>query len=203
MSFHGFETISYCKIEGAKSHYSYICGHCNTKVSGFIVAEYKASGTGIREVQWLLCTDCGKGSVLNFGGNIYPGVLFGPNIEGLPDNINEAYQEARKCMSVNAYTGCELICRKILMNVAVEKGAKEGDFFIKYIDHLEDKGYITPPMKGWVDLIKDRGNKATHEIETPDKERAESTLMFTAELLRIIYEMEYMSKKYTKEPEEE
>ena len=58
---------------------------------------------------------------------------------------------------------------------------------------------ITPPMKGWVDLIRQHGNKATHSLESPDKKRAESTLMFTAELLRLIYEMEHLSMQYTEE----
>ena len=54
-------------------------------------------------------------------------------------------------------------------------------------------------MKGWVDLIRQHGNKATHSLESSNKKRAESTLMFTAELLCIIYEMEHISKQYTEE----
>ncbi|GAH97296.1 unnamed protein product, partial [marine sediment metagenome] len=34
-----------------------------------------------------------------------------------------------------------------------------------------------------------------------DQNRAESTLMFTAELLRIVYEMEHLAKQYTPEIE--
>jgi hypothetical protein len=100
-------------------------------------------------------------------------------------------------MSVTAFTACELICRKILMHIAVEKGAKEGETFASYLTHLETQGYVTPPMKSWVDLIRQHGNKATHKIESPDKGRAESTLMFTAELLRLTYEMDYLARKYT------
>ena len=176
------------------SWYSYTCGYCNTKISGAVVCGYYPSP--IHTIKWLLCPNCGDGSVLALDGNVYPGVPFGPNIEGLPDNILEAYKEARSCMSVNAFTSCELICRKILMHVAVEKGANEGDSFINYLSYLEGKGFITPPMKNWVDLIRQHGNKATHLLESPDKKRAESTIMFTAELLRLIYEMEHISKKY-------
>ncbi len=132
--------------------------------------------------------------------NIHPSVLFGPQIEGLPTSIAEAYQEARSSISVAAFTGTELICRKILMYSAVEKGAKEGESFAFYLDHLEAQGYITPPMKMWVDLIRQHGNMAAHILEKPDRHRAESTLMFTAELLRIVYEMEHLAKQYrTKE----
>jgi hypothetical protein len=41
-------------------------------------------------------------------------------------------------------------------------------------------------------------NKAIHELEELEKERAESTVMFTAELLRLIYEMGYTLKQYVK-----
>ena len=52
-------------------------------------------------------------------------------------------------------------------------------------------------MKKWVDLIRTNGNQTTHELSNPDKKYAEGTLMFTAELLRLIYEMEYISNQYT------
>ncbi|MBI4329745.1 MAG: DUF4145 domain-containing protein [Chloroflexi bacterium] len=115
----------------------------------------------------------------------------------MPERISKAYEEARTCMSVNAHTACELICRKILMHVAVEKEAEENRNFAEYLKHLENKGYITPPMRAWVDLIRQHGNQAAHTLEEPNRERAESTLMFTAELLRIVYEMDHLGKKYT------
>lgn len=172
----------------------YTCAHCGSIVMGFVIASYPHNSPPT--IKWLQCPNCKGGSVL-VGEKIHPGSAFGPQIEGLPQPISDAYQEARNCMSVNAFSACELICRKILMHVAVEKGAKAGDTFANYISFLEQKGFVTPPMKGWVELIKDHGNKATHRLEAPDKERAESTLMFTAELLRLIYEMDHISKRYT------
>jgi len=50
-------------------------------------------------------------------------------------------------MSVNAYTASVLCCRKLLMNLAVSKGAKEGENFFKYVDYLATKGYIPPNGK--------------------------------------------------------
>jgi len=175
---------------------TYICGHCGTKVSGAVVAWKE-------DVIWAQCTHCGRGSVIDDQGDVYPGTLFGPHLEGLPADIAEAYEEARRSMSVAAFTGAELVCRKILMHVAVEKGATEGETFASYLEHLESKGYITPPMKGWVDLIRQHGNIAAHVLEKPDRERAESTLMFTAELLRIVYEMDYLSRQYMAQDTEE
>jgi len=194
MAFNGHKNIHHFDGSTSDSWHPFFCAHCNREVSGACVS-YKDG------VRWLQCPNCGDGSVLTLDGKIYPGVPFGPRIEGLPDDVLGAYNEARNCMSVNAYTSCELICRKILMHVAVEKGAEEGTSFADYISYLQGKGYVTETMKEWVDLIREHGNRATHEIETPEKGRAESTLMFTAELLRLIYEMEYMAKRYAPQAE--
>jgi hypothetical protein len=123
-----------------------------------------------------------------------------PPIQGLPQLVEDAYTEARQCISVNAFTGCELICRKILMHVAVDKGASEGKSFAFYLDYLQQQGYITPPIKLWADVIRNNGNEATHQIAQPSQERASGTLYFTAELLRIIYEMSHLASKYVPPP---
>ena len=100
-------------------------------------------------------------------------------------------------MKANAFTASELLCRKILMHIAVEKSAPEGESFVFYLDYLERAGYITPPMKVWVNAIRANGNESTHAIAAPSKDRAESTVMFTAELLRLTYEMEFLAGKFT------
>ncbi len=196
MRYAGLHYLKYPDTREHEGRYTYTCGHCNTMVAGIVVSVYQVD---FGSVMWVLCTNCGYGSVVN-DDRIYPGTLFGPIIEGLPKNVEEAYQEAKSCMSVNAYTACELLCRKILMHVAVEKGAKEGESFSEYLSILGEKGYITPPMEKWVDLIRQHGNKAAHLLEPPDRKRAESTIMFTAELLRLIYEMEHMANQYTPKP---
>ena len=197
MSFGGYEHITHPRSDQSIAYQNYTCGYCGNKVTGFKVAIYHY---GMTTVNWLICPSCGDGSVYSSRNQIHPGISYGPNIEGLPELIEEAYQEARDCMTVNACTACELICRKILMHVAVEKGAKEKESFSFYLTYLSEKGYITPPMTEWVDLIRQHGGKATHLIEKPERKRGESTLMFTAELLRLIYEMEYLSKRYIPEP---
>ena len=193
MSFAGFQYIKHPEPQARDAYQNYTCGHCGNKVTGFIVAHYDY---GSMDVNWLICPSCGDGSVYSSRRQMFPGMCFGPNIEGLPDLVSKAYQEARDCISSNAFTACEFICRKILMHVAVEKGAKEKETFSSYLTFLSEKGYITPPMAEWVDLIRQHGGKATHLIEQPDAKRAECTLMFTAELLRLIYEMEHLAKRY-------
>jgi hypothetical protein len=153
--------------------HTYRCGHCGAGVSGAVVAHQSP-------INWLQCTGCGDGSVQDERGDVHPGLMFGPSIEDLPKGVADAYDEARRCMSVSAYMGADLICRTILMHVGVEKGAKEGKPFASYLKHLEAEGYIAPAMKSWVDLIRQHGNKAGHSLEPATRERAEGTVMFTA-----------------------
>jgi hypothetical protein len=176
--------------------FAFTCGHCGRDVSGAVLANTN-DHLG-RPVRWLQCTSCHEASVQSSGGTIYPAGKFGPNIEGLPPDVAAAYDEARRCLGVDAFTAAEGMCRKILMHVAVDKEAKEGDTFAAYIDYLATAGYVTPPMKGWVKLIKDHGNKANHKLEASDRARAEGTLTFTAQLLRNVYEMEHLAEKFTK-----
>ena len=125
-----------------------------------------------------------------------PVSLLGEDIMGLPDIIKDAYIEARKSISWKCYTACELVCRKILMHVAVEKGSSEGESFASYIDDMIKNGCITAMMKKWVDEIRNNGNDATHQINPPDRERANQTLEFTALLLKNVYETEYRMKPH-------
>jgi hypothetical protein len=176
---------------------TYRCGHCDTKVSGAVVAYHVWLDKENRKyfIQWVLCPECALGSTL-INGTSYPGSPFGPVLQGLPQDVDAAYKEARHCMKVNAYTAAELMSRKILMHVAVEKGAKEGEPFASYLSYLEQQGYVTPPMKKWVDAIRKHGNESTHKLLAPSQQRAESTVMFTAELLRLTYEMEHLAGQF-------
>src|SRR6266436_10313468 len=138
MTFGGYQHIQ--KLDPGKpdAWLSFTCGHCNRPVSG-AVAAYMQYGNAV--IKWLQCTNpqCGHGSVMDVDGNIYPGCLFGPDIQGLPKEVAEAYMESRRCMSVNAFTAAELISRKILMHIAVDRGAEEGEDFESYISFLETK----------------------------------------------------------------
>lgn len=170
------------------------CPYCNAQGTVFVVRTLYISNTK-DSINWLLCSRCGKGFVWN-NGIFQPAAPFGPEIEGLPDEIKDIYTEARNCFVVNAFNASELICRKILMHVAVEKKAKKGLKFIEYIDFLIETDYITSEMKDWVQLIRKHGNKATHEIEKANEKRAKSTLLFTAEFLRIVYEMKHKAVEF-------
>ncbi|WP_179255692.1 DUF4145 domain-containing protein [Streptomyces sp. SS07] len=130
-------------------------------------------------------------------GKQFPGPKVGGDVLGLPSDVEQAYEEARSCAGVNAYTATEVMCRKILMHVAVDKGAESGKAFAFYLSYLSDKGYVTPPMRPWVDEIRKNGNVAVHEIPATDPKRALGTLIFTEQLLRMVYMMEHLAARYT------
>ena len=170
---------------------TFLCGHCENHVSGVVVAFLEQSPT-----QWLLCPNCGHGSVRIQGCIIHPPPLSVRQVNGLPNEISLVYDEARKSFSSNIYTGCEILCRKILMSAAVFKGASKGENFVYYVNYLKSKGHITESMKDMADIIRDNGNRAAHEIEQPDKSRAEITLRFTSNVLWSVYEVEHQLKEY-------
>ena len=91
-------------------------------------------------------------------------------------------------MTVGSFTAAVLLCRKLLMHIAVEKGAQENQSFLEYVNYLSQKGYVPPDGKGWVDHIRSKGNEANHEINTMSEADAVDLLTFLEMLLIFIYE---------------
>ncbi len=175
-----------------------VCPHCGKVCSAAVIARTQKWPY----VTWVRCPGCLFGAVIN-GDTVSPARGAGEEVEGLPEDVEQAYNEARRNISASAYTSAELMCRKILMHVAVNKGAKEGDTFAEYLSFLESQGFVTPPMKPWVDLIRKRGNIATHELPASSKREALGTLSFTTQLLRSIYEMEYRAKQFMSDQDDD
>ena len=169
-------------LEGHKGDMiNYTCGHCGKEVSGFVIAKNLRT-------EWLGCPSCSKGSVRR-DRHVIPEPLLGESIEGLPPEVKTAYLEARTSFSHKCYTACELMCRKLLMNVAVHQGDGKDKRFADYVDYLTYNGYVVTTRKNIAKQIKDNGNKATHEINPSNYNRAKATLQFTAYILKGVYEI--------------
>ena len=161
----------------------YKCSYCDKEVASNRGYATTNSGEGI----WL----CPRGHPTFFDAqsNQYPSPVFGQSVDDIPvKEVNDLYEEARRCMSVRAYTSAVLACRKLLMNIAVDKGASTGKSFIDYVDYLAVKNYVPPDGKEWVDHIREKGNEATHEILLMSREDAEALIEFTEMLLKFVYE---------------
>jgi Domain of unknown function (DUF4145) len=174
--------------QGGISPKGYVCGFCGHRVGpdrGF-----QSAANTERNLQNFIyvCSYCGKPTYFDSDQKATPGVPFGNSVEHLPQEIEALYNEARKSCSVGAYTSSVLTCRKLLMHIAVTKGADAGRSFISYVEFLSDKGYVPPDGKGWVDHIREKGNEANHEIKIMAAGDAESLIQFLEMLLKFIYE---------------
>ncbi len=173
---------------------SFTCGFCNTTVSS--VKGYKlglhGDGSGQQLGAVYLCPNCGGPVFFAPDGTKYPSPALGRSVQHVPEALNALYEEARRCTAQNCSTAAVLVCRKMLMNIAVEQGAPEGLKFIEYVAYLSDKGYVPPNGKHWVDHIRKKGNEATHEIALMSENDARELLNFVEMLLRFIYEFPKM-----------
>ncbi|MCY8122878.1 DUF4145 domain-containing protein [Bacillus spizizenii] len=175
---------NYSAVEG----YSYQCGYCDKEVAPN--QGYYCKDEILKRVAVIgICPNCNLPTfLLHTGEEQVPPPRKGKSIDHLPEEIHKIYTEIRECYSQNAYTASVLLARKILMNVAVHLGAQEDRNFHYYVDYLDKEGYIPKNSKGWVDIIRKKGNEATHELPDITKKDAEDVLAFTEMLLRILYE---------------
>ena len=135
-----------------------------------------------------VCPHCDAPSIFLVDGSQIPGVPPGNQVEHLPKEIEALYQEARKAAAASANTGAVLLCRKLLMNIAVNLKAPPGLKFIEYVEYLAKEGYVPPNGQGWVDHIRKKGNEATHEIMLMNAGDAQELIAFAEMLLKFIYE---------------
>jgi hypothetical protein len=167
--------------------HSYKCGHCHKDLAS--ERGYWGTDDHNRHHYIYICHFCHKPSYIDPSEKQFPGETFGDEVANVTDsNVLEMYNQARNCMSVNAYTAAVLCCRKLLMHIAVSKGAKEGLYFAEYAQFLCDNHFVPPDAREWVVHIKDKGNEANHEIKIMSKDEAELLISFCGMLLKNIFE---------------
>jgi len=173
---------------------AFTCGYCERQVSS--IKGYKlgksSNGSGQQIGAIYICPNCGGPVFFTPDGQQLPSPSFGKPVQNVPHELNELYEEARRCTKERAFTAAVLLCRKMLMNIAVTQGANEGLRFIEYVEFLSDEGYVPPNGKHWVDHIRKKGNEATHEIALMTEKDAKELITFVEMLLRFIYEFPNM-----------
>jgi len=175
----------------------FICGHCGADVSsdkGYFATTDRDSHT---EAFIMICHKCGKPNYIQNDGEQVPGPMIGEEITELPEDISSLYNEVRRAYSVNAFT-CSVLCaRKILMHVAISKGAEEKKKFEYYVDYIADNDIIPKHTKPWIDSIRDAGNETNHEVKNSTEEEASEIIEFLGMLLKLVYQ--YPAKMKNKE----
>jgi hypothetical protein len=136
-----------------------------------------------------VCPNCKGATFILPDGKCFPAPTLGEPVKSVPDDLYMLYEEARRCTGQKCYTAAVLLCRKMLMNIAVAKGAGEKLSFVSYVDYLATERHIPSDWKTWVDYIRKKGNEATHEIALMEESDTENLLMLTGMLLKIIYEV--------------
>lgn len=186
--------------------YPITCGHCSRDVGAEVVfiegvnlADLITSDLKVplgQKTLWLRCPACGQGSVrtpMTTGGGglvVFPGALPASAVSNLPSDVATAWTEARRAHSVGAYTAAEIMCRKILMHLAVDvAGSAPGKSFVEYVNDLEAENYIMAGLKPVVDQIRNRGNKANHELPASTEQESITTITITQHLLSGVYEL--------------
>ena len=178
---------------------NYKCGYCGSDIAsneGYYIERFGEDA----ELGYIyICHKCNKPTYFEFEEQT-PGNSFGRPFEKAifkDESVYDLYEEARRCMSINAYTSVGMCCRKLLMHIAVDCGAKEGLKFIDYVDYLDKNSYIPINCKVWIDAIRNKGNDANHKIIILNRREAEQLISFIGMIINVIYEMPYQSKLYS------
>jgi hypothetical protein len=171
------------------------CGEGQVAVVAF------AANNG-KKIVWLRCVSCRRGMVSNNDVISPPPIPLGIPRGVVDDNLS-VWNEVRRCLGVGAYSAAVMMCRKLLFHVAVSHGLAEKNGngrapnFYQALEHLQDEGIITAPMRKWADRIKDVGNQQNHEIAPIDPDDARDIARFTEKLLELAFEMDFLYEEGT------
>lgn len=142
-----------------------------------------------------ICIGCGQPTYF-IGSEQTPGPVLGSRVvSGVPEAVNQIYEEARMCTTVNAFTACVLTCRILLTHLAVERGAGKSITFRQAVDYLIDNEDIPKNSREWVDFVRLEGNRANHELVLMAREEARQILSLVEMALCLIYEYPARIKK--------
>jgi hypothetical protein len=168
---------------------SYSCGYCNQPLASEKGWRAVAQSNPGLHAYVYLCHACTKPTFIDHEGQQWPGVLFGNVVRDIPEqSVAQLYEEARRATGAGAFTAAVLCSRKLLMHIAVAKGAPAGQSFASYVDYLSTNHHISPDAKEWVDHIRTKGNEATHEIVIVSRDDAQDLLAFCEMLLKTLFE---------------
>jgi hypothetical protein len=179
-----------------KSEKTLCCPYCNVTVRAVSDIRIFDVDSGGIKYQIFKCPECFMPVTIGIDGEIIPPSRFLPfeDIKHLPMQIEKMYCECRKSFSIKCFYSATMVARTMIMYIAVNLGAKSNNSFANYIDYLEEKGFIAPHSRSWVDKIRLIGNQYTHELDEATEEDAELAIVFISQLLRNVYELPQMAK---------
>jgi len=166
------------------------------------------SGKGVGDCVTLYCRGCHEGVFFQLEGrdfqdddrtarvdasvvvDYYPRSVVTVD-SAIPEDIADDFKEANRCFTVEAKKATVTMCRRVLQNACVSKGATPNVDLYKQIDEIESKRIINPSMKEVAHTIRKIGNWGAHPQDDPLKdvtiEDASETIKFTSEFLDEVF----------------
>jgi len=163
---HSFTSTNHWQNAGGIDAVAYECGYCSSAVGSGL--GWNTDGGTPARIR--VCPNCNGPTFFSTDSKQWPGAKVGKSVSSLPEDVGFVFEEARESVAGNAFTGAVMLCRKILMHVAVEKGAKPNRSFQKYVEWLVKEHYVPKGADAWLDYVRKRGNDANHEIIVMTKE---------------------------------
>jgi hypothetical protein len=200
----------------SKSEFDVFCPICNILIAAKIIAEgnggFKSDAiTPLDEVDAeyhgehyyvCLCSRCNQPFLIRqslFGipaefetvtneQILYPAEKKIP-LNGVPNTIKSAYDQAARSFSASLFEPCVLMCRKCLEATCNNLGADGKDLYSK-LQGLLNAGHIDSRLLQWAHEIRLIGNEAAHDINTKVTKRdARDVLDFTEAILIYIFSL--------------
>ncbi len=125
--------------------------------------------------------------VLGNGEVFYPNQAPSPTDESIPENIRNDLDEAKLCLTVQAWRAVAVMARRTIQTTAIDKGATKSVLH-EQIAELASMGVITAEIKNWADVVRWVGNDGAHPGKnTVEQQDAEDILHLAEQLLHVVY----------------
>jgi Domain of unknown function (DUF4145) len=110
-------------------------------------------------------------------------------IDGLPETIRSAYDQADRAFAASLFEPCVLMCRKCLEATCRSLGAQGRDLKFK-LQSLFDGGHIDSRLFEWSHEIRLIGNEPAHDTDNAvAKQDARDVLDFTEAILIYVFSL--------------
>jgi hypothetical protein len=117
---------------------------------------------------------------------LYPTASHLP-LDGVPEPVRRAYEQALHCYSASSFDACTLMCRRCLESLCKALGASTGSLQAK-LEGLSKEQIIESRLVEWAHGIRIVGNEAAHDTDAElTIEDARDALDFTEAILMYVF----------------
>src|SRR5207302_8324761 len=108
----------------------FVCGYCGKDVASEKGWTGRLFASDAILATIFICPNCTKPTFFSNFGDHMPAASMGALVGDISEtSVEQLYSEARRATAASCYTAAVLCCRKLLMHIAVAKGAPVGGNF--------------------------------------------------------------------------